>query len=261
MVPLGVGDPHSAGAGAVNVALNVHLHPIRRAVVVVEKVGEEPPIADGAVVQRVKHPDVTASRVVDVQQGLVRRKAESIAVDKIVHQQGQATVAQVQFIDRLVVHVLLNVLALHPHVADSVGRVGEINDPVRLHNDVVGGVELLAVNVGGQYRGGAVMFPPPDGTAAPTGHQQTAFMVISHPVGLSGRVHDDAGSLARHPLPDFVVDDVGPDQKVFLAVPHRAFGKDVAAGNFFQGGVRLYDTAESRGEHLRGHCFLLAPAV
>ena len=257
VVALGVGDPDSAGTGAVDVALDVHLDAVGGAVVVVEQLGENAIVADGAVGEHVEHPDMELGGVVDVEEGLVGGKAQAVGVGEVIHQKGQAPVGEVELVNGLIVHVFLDVLALHGDVADAIGGVGEVDGAVGLHDDVVGGVELLAVDVGGEDGGGAVVFPAPHGAAAPAGDDEAAVVVVGHAVGLAGGLHDDAGALAGYPLPDLVVDDVGPDEKVLFPVPHRALGEDVAGGYFLEGGAGVDDAAEAGEEHLAGHPILL----
>src|SRR5262245_53906917 len=74
LLALTVHDPDAARTATVNVALRIDLHPVGNAGLGSAQVGEHAVgvPGQGAVGQQIEGPDVTAARVVDVQDALVR---------------------------------------------------------------------------------------------------------------------------------------------------------------------------------------------
>src|SRR5262249_50907274 len=149
----------------------------------------------------------------------------------------------------LEVELALHVLADHSRDHEPAGRVGPVDAAVRAHHDVVWAVELLALVVG---RGGgerAVMLDAPDRALRPARNVEPAFAIERHAVGMAGRVHQRLGADARRPLVDGVADDVGPQEALLAAVPHRAFAEGEAVRDLIERRRLARDAVETgRGE-------------
>src|SRR5712691_1190519 len=108
-------DPDAVGAGDVDVALLVELHPVDEAtlgqVAVADVLGEHAAVGKRVVRADVEHADVRARRVVDVEQRLVGREAKPVRLLEIVDEQLDVAATGGEPVDALKVEILL---ALEP---------------------------------------------------------------------------------------------------------------------------------------------------
>src|SRR6188472_411554 len=145
-------DPDALRAGDPDVAALVELHAVDELAALelagADAIREHLAAAQAAVGLDVEDADVGAVGVVDVEQRLVGREAQAVGLDEVVDRQLQVAAARRDAVDALEIQVLL---ALDPEARHAtVRRVGEVDRPVALDDDVVGAVELPAVVVAGQ---------------------------------------------------------------------------------------------------------------
>src|SRR5690348_9738619 len=69
LVAVWLDDPQAAGAAAIDVALDIDLHPVRDAGLVAAQIGKDPVglLGQGAVGGELEHPDMPPARIIDVE--------------------------------------------------------------------------------------------------------------------------------------------------------------------------------------------------
>src|SRR5207248_8997052 len=84
-----VHDPDAAGAAAIDVSLDIDLHAVRHARFGAAQIDEDPVgvLGEHAVREQIEGPDVTAARVVDVEDAFVRREGQPVGQHEVVDQQ------------------------------------------------------------------------------------------------------------------------------------------------------------------------------
>ena len=97
---------------------------------------------------------------------------------------------------------------------NAVGRIGEPDRPVGLHDDVVGRVQALALEAVGEHRHFAVEFGAQDAAVVMRAGDQTTLAVARLAVGKAGRLAEDLDAAALRPTHDPVVRDVAHQQTV-----------------------------------------------
>ncbi len=193
---VGADHPDAVGAGDVDVAALVELHPVDEAalrqVAVADVLGEHAPVRERVVRPRVEDADVRPRRVVDVELRLVHCEAEPVRLGEVADEQLELAAAGGQPVDALEVELLLPLEAEAGHAA--VGRVGEDDRPVACDDHVVRAVELLALPVRGERLARAVGPLADDRARDVFAHDQVAVVVERHPVAFVARVaqHRDA---------------------------------------------------------------------
>ena len=142
-----------------------------------------------------------------------------------------------------------------------------------MDGQIVGAVEVFAHELVGQHRFLAVFLDTSDAPVAVLAEVQPALFVHEQSVGtrfvaglaaagflagVSRRLQEFGGPLPFLPLHDDVVRDVRVQQEFAGLVPDRAFGPNVAVGDFFQFGVLRNQIikprieAFDRSDHLGG---------
>ena len=113
------------------------------------QVGENATVLQGAIGGNIERPDVLVVRVVDVQNGLVRREGQTIWLLEVGDEQLNLSLG---------IHpVYAAVILLHFRGGfDTVRRIGEIDGPTGMGHNIVGTVQSLAfVRVGQNLFGAA----------------------------------------------------------------------------------------------------------
>src|SRR5437016_4758922 len=139
MLALRTEDPDAVRAGDPDVPLLVALHAVDEAALLQfagpDLLGKDATVGDRAVGFDGEDADMRAWRVVDVQQRLVRRKAQPIRLLEVVDEELRISAFRCDSVDTLEVEVLfaLDPEARHP----PVGRIAEVDRTVRLDDDIV----------------------------------------------------------------------------------------------------------------------------
>ena len=200
----------------------------------------------------VEHP----AGVGDIQAGFVGRKGQPVRTVKIA-EHGIDPARGINPVD-LTGQFLFG---LEPFVigGDPVMGVGEPDRAVRFDDNVVWRVQGFAVKAVGNHRDGSVEFCPGDAPCAMFAGQQPALTVARVPVGIVRRASESRQARARCPAQDAVVRNVGKQQTVGIAEPHRAFGPVKAGGELFDRGIAHDKGAKTRiGGFEEGHLVLLS---
>src|SRR5438874_9838632 len=87
-IPLGIDHVNAGRTCAVDVAYDIHLHPVGIPRFVAASLIEEPSVAQGPIGFHIKHANVATGRVVDIEERLVRREAQAIGVFKVIGNRG-----------------------------------------------------------------------------------------------------------------------------------------------------------------------------
>ena len=260
-------DPHAARRRAPDIAARIALHAVGQAALALrdDAAGEHAPVHQRAVGGDVEHADQGLHRVVDVEALLVGREAQPIRLVEHValHQQFGRPAAR-----RHAVHALEAELPrpLHPvHRHAPVPGIGEVDRAVGFHHDVVGAVELVAVEMRSEHVAlpvGALAHQARGGVLA---HDEVQLLVVGHAVALVGRALDLAHAAALVPAPAHVGRHVGEQQVVLDRVPDRPFGKREAGPDLADRRPAVDQLLElaldHHVRHLRAPCSALKPGT
>ena len=210
-----VDDPDAAGAAAIDVALDIDLHPVGDAGFAAAQIGEDAVGVPGqhAARQQLEGADVAAPRVIDIEDFFFRREGEPVGQDKIVDQQAQRPEIGGDAIDPGKGEVPL-VGRGRPRP-----RVGEIDAAVGFDDDVVGSVERVALKAVGNDGDASVMLQAGDSPAIVFAGDEAALEVTRQPVSAVGRLADERYALARLVFHAPVVVDVAEQQVAALGPP------------------------------------------
>src|SRR6266480_4180328 len=229
--------PDAAGPGDVDVASLVALHPVGDSLLDharADVVEEHPPVRDRAVRLPVESPDVGPRRVVDVQQRLVGREAESVRLFEVVHEELRlAAAAGLEPVDALETKLAVSFDAEDRHAA--VPRVAEVDRAVVRHDHVVRTVQLLPLVVGREHLAAAaraVRVHAYERARDVLADEQPALGVVRHAVALVARVRDLDDTLVLAPAPPDVARHVAEEEEASILVPERAFGEGEARPSF-----------------------------
>ena len=108
--------------------------------------------------------------------------------------------------------------------ADAVGRIGEPDAAVGMHDDVVGRVQALALELFGDHGDRAVRLVADDAAAAVLARQLPAFEIERVAVAVAGRIAEHSHApVVFDPAHLDVVRNVAPHEISADAVPCRAF--------------------------------------
>ena len=121
----------------------------------------------------VEPSDMAALGVVYKQPLLIARETQSIGLDEIIDKQCQSGSVLLNPIDAAEIQFRRTLDAEMGHA--PIGRIGKIDPPIALHDDVVWAVELLAPVVGGENVDRAIEFGP--------GHLAGSMLTGQHPPG------------------------------------------------------------------------------
>src|SRR4029077_8628304 len=128
-----------------NISFDIHFHAVGYAGLVAAQIDKHAVrgLCERAIGRELKGADVSAARVVDVEDALVRREGKAVGNDEIVDQQGQGTEIGSHPADPGKGQIpLLRRAGARP-------RVGEIDAAVGFDDDVVRPVELAALKAVG----------------------------------------------------------------------------------------------------------------
>ena len=115
-----------------------------------------------------------------------------------------------------------------------------------MHDDVVGGVQPLALILVGDYGDGPGRLVPDDATAAVLARELPALVVERVAVAVPRRVAEDRDvAVLFNPAHLDVVGDVAPDQVTADSVPRRTFGPQRAGMEPLDGRVAHHVPAEA----------------
>src|SRR6266851_7867732 len=251
-------DPDAVGAGDVDVALLVELHPVDEAalrqVAVPDVLGEHAAVGKRVVRADVEHADVRARRVVDVEQRLVGREAKPVRLLEIVDEQLDVAATGGEPVDALEVEILL---ALEPEARHApVRRVGEDDRAVPRDEHIVRAVQILALPVRGERLAGAIRLLPHDGARDVLADDQVAVVVERHAVALVARVAQHRNALGRVPAAALVARHVAEMERP-VGHPDRAFGEGEPGRDLLDLGVLVDELAQLLGMQGDGHPLLL----
>ena len=181
-------------------------------------VAEDAPVGEGLAVHHVEGTDgarmaplVRRARVDDVEDLVVGREREAIGLDQGVVDDGGFERIRVDA-ERVLGDLQRRLVALVVDEA-AVAGVGEPDAAVRVHNDVVGRVEALALETVHEHGDRAVVLGSCHAPRAMLAGDEAALPVARIAVGVVGGVAV-LGDLARDLVPaqDAVVGDVAPQQ-------------------------------------------------
>src|SRR4051794_31656401 len=231
VLPLGAEDAHperarlAPRAGDPDVAALVELHAVDEVadgeVAGPDPVGHDAPGAERAVVADVERADVRPLGVVDVEDALVGGEAEAVGLAEVVIEQLGLAAAGGKPVQALEGEVLLALDAEPRHA--PVRRVGEVDRAVALYDDVVGAVELLALEVRRQHLAAgaaAVRVHADDRARDVLADDEAPVEVERHPVALVRRAGDLAHPALLVPPATRVAGHVAEEQ-IALGVPER----------------------------------------
>src|SRR5688572_21996620 len=174
------------------------------------------------------HDAAPLARVGDVQALLVDREREAVGLREAVGNGGDAAGARVDAIDATLAELARR---LEPFVVriDAVGRIGEPDRVVGLHDDVVRAVEALTLEALGQYGDGAVVLGAHDAPQAVLTRDEPALAIDSVAVGVVSGLAENAHRArllveAQHA----VIRDVTEQQRAQRREVDRALGPATA---------------------------------
>ncbi len=132
-------------------------------------------------------------------------------------------------------------------------RIGEPDGAIRLHHDIVGGVQAAALVMARQDRDGPVVFGADDPPAAMLAGDEAALPVAGVAVGLLAGLsenRDGAGLLV--PAQDAVIGNVADQQAALVAQPDGTLAPAQAGGEALHRGIEQAVLQEPRIEDLDG---------
>jgi hypothetical protein len=217
----------------------VALHAVDHAFVVIpaaDTFGERAAVAQRAVRSDVEHADMRARRVVHVQDVLVRREAQPVRLAEVVRFAVQDAVRR-DAIHTLVIELLCPLEPEHGHA--SVGRIGEVDRPVRSHHDVVRAVQLLALPVRGENRALARGRFHDEGAGDVLANVEIPRAVIGHAVALIARIAHFEDAFACAPPAADVARHVAEVEALLFGVPDRPLAEPEPCTELLDRRVRL----------------------
>src|SRR4029079_16814118 len=194
---VGVEDVDAPRTAAVHVPGAVELHAVGSAGLGPLRLRPHPAVGEAAVRRHVEHADVLSRSVVDEQPPLVQGEAEPVGPVEVVHQQPRRPGVGAHPVYPLEGQFLRALDAVELRAA--VRRIGEVDGAVRLANDVVGAVELLAVIVRRDRHDAAVGLRARDLTAGVLTGQQPALAVVGEAVRLVARLAERRDTVGGRP--------------------------------------------------------------
>src|SRR4051812_9737507 len=263
VLALGAEDAHPEGArlapraGDPDVAALVELHAVDEVadgeVAGADAVGHDPPGAERAVVADVEGADVRPLRVVDVEDALVGGEAQPVGLAEVVVEQLRLAAAGREPVEALEGEVLLALDAEPGHA--PVRRVREVDRAVAFDDDVVGAVELLALEVRRQHlaaRPRPVGVHPHDRARDVLADDEPAVEVERHAVALVGRAGDLAHAALLVPAAAGVAGHVAEEQEA-LRVPERTLGEREPRAELLELGPLVDQLEDGVGLDLQRH--------
>ena len=200
----------------------------------------------------VEHPDEGPGGVVDVEPALVGREAQPVRLVELAPVDGEVELA----VRRHAEHPLppelaraLDAVVRHP----SEPRVGEVDGAVGAHADVVGAVELLALEVGGEDLAAAVRGQAHEARRRVLADDEVQVRVIGHAVALVRGARDLAHPAGLVPPPSHVTGHVGEQQVVLGRVPERTLGEREAGADLPHRRVGVDEGGELAAAYVVGH--------
>lgn len=160
VLPFGGDDQHAAWTGFIEIAFGVDAKAVGDAGrSFVAQVGEQHAVAERAVLADVVAIDDTST--VDVEISFVRREGEAVGHWHVIDEEGER--AALPHEDGIEGQFAAGILAAE--VEPAIG-IGEVDRPIALDDDVVGGVEVFALVAVSQYRAFAVFLDAHEGAAS-----------------------------------------------------------------------------------------------
>ena len=148
----------------------------------------------------------------DIEQALVRREGEAVRPHHVGDDGRDLARARIDAIDVAAADLRRLPVALVIGV-DAIGGIGEPDRAVRLHDDVVGGVEPLALIAVGEHHDAAVPMGHGDAARQMLAGDQPALVVDGVAVGIVRALAEHRDLMAGLGEPHHaVVGDVGPDE-------------------------------------------------
>ena len=184
----------------------------------------------------------------DIELLLVGREGESVGARNLVGHHRELAGRWIEAIDGGLV-LALRLVALVV-AQDAEHRIGEPHRAVRLHHDVVGRIERLAIVGIGQHRDGAVVFEAHDAPRVMLAGDQAAAAVAGMAVGVvRGLAEDRDRAALLVPAQHAVVGDVAPQEVAAVAEPDRTLGPATAGVEPLDRSQRQPVLVEGRIEH------------
>ena len=248
-------DPHAARRGHPDIAALVAFHAVghtlfeRRA----NAGGEDAPVRQRAVGGDVEHADQRLHRVVDIEELFVRREAEAVRLveQQPIDQQLRRAAARRDAVDALEAE---RARPLDPEAGHApVIGIGEIDRAVGADADVVGAVELLALEMGREN-----LAPPVRPLAHERGgrvlaHDQVEVGVIGHAVAFVGRPTHLGDAAPGVPAAAHVGRHVREEKIVVEGMPDRPLGEGEPGPDLTNRRIRVDQLLEFRPERRMGH--------
>src|SRR5262249_47098319 len=254
-------DPDPVRPGHPDVAALVALHSVDVLCLrgVTDALREQTAVRDGAVVCDVEHADVRVISVVDVEQRLVGREAESVRLSEVVDEQRQLAAARRDPVHALEVKLLFPLDPETRHA--SVRRVAEVDRPARVHDHVVRAVELLALVVAGDHLAASpapIWIHARDGARRVLADDQAAVGVERDAVALVARLRHLARAALLLPAPARVAGHVAAEEVPARRVPDRPLRECESGPDLLDFGRRVDQVVELLRLGLDTHTRLLS---
>ncbi|MNN11123.1 hypothetical protein D3C81_1240670 [compost metagenome] len=182
---------------------------------------------------------------------LVRRKAQAVRAVEIGNDLRNRVVFRIDPIDS--VRQFWRGLVPLPLAADAKRRIGEPERAVGLADDVVGGVEALALVAVCKDRDGPVVLGAGDAARQVLAADQPALLVTAVAIAEVGRLAEHAPLVGGFVVTnDAVVGDVRKQQVAAVAEPDRPFHPAEARGELLHGGAEQAVFGKAGVEDLHG---------
>src|SRR5262249_39327904 len=106
------------------------------------------------------------------------------------------------------------------------GRIGEVDATVRLADDVVRAVELLALIVSGERDDAAIRLGPRDLARGVLAGQQATLPIVGEAVRLVARLAERGDAVGRRPAPHVIGRHVAEEQELAARMPQGSLGEE-----------------------------------
>ena len=179
-----------------------------------------------------------------VQGRLVGREGEAVRVDEVVAHDRQLAGHPIEPEDEAAAQLRVGLVALVV-VEDPVRRIGEPDRAVGRHDDVVRGVEPLALEPIHDRRPRPVRLVARHASRAVLAGEDPPVMIERVAVREIGRPDELRGAVGLRPAAHDVAPDVAPDDGIVVGQVDRALGPDRAVGEPGDHGVRRDERLES----------------
>src|SRR5262245_12617675 len=229
---LGIERVDAPRARAVHVARAVDLHAVGRAGSVALRLRPESAVGEAAGRRDIEHPDVLARGVVDEEPALVERETQTVGAVEVVDQQLGVLGVGAHPVHALEAELLRSLDAIE--LGAAVRRIREVDRAVAPADDVVGAVELLALEVRGQHGEPASGVRPGHPTGGVLASEQARRAVVGVAVGRVAGLAERGDAGRRRPAAHVVAGHVAEDQELAGGMPDGPLGEEEARAQLFE---------------------------